>query len=354
MIVFTFIFAGITLAGAYAQDVSPRESDILPFIALSLSFLLLGNVALAIYWILRLRFWFIVPLLAIAGNYQYIERIFRPFQSVPSDMQNANVLKVASFNADSFGKEWTSVVTKDYARYMEDKGVDILCFQEFGKGSESYPIDSICKAFGKWRYHVIPVSPQGKDCLQLAVFSRYPIKDNLLMTFKETANCAMWCDIIVDGKPIRLFNIHLQTTSVSSHMKEIKDMTQSMGLLSKAVYNISRLGYDMQSNYLLRGEQADYVKAKIKETPYPVVLCGDFNSLPSSYTYHTLLGNQLQDGFTTVGKGYMYTFRYLKRLLRIDYIMASLQFKPLEYYSPHNDFHSDHNPVVMAMKLIEK
>ena len=355
MIVFTFIVAVITLVGAYVQNVSPDQSGILPFIGLSLSFLLVFNLILVLYWALRLRVWFVVPLLAIAGNYQYIERIFRPFSSDTAISPTENVLKVATFNADSFGKEWTACVTKDYARFMDAKAVDILCFQEFGKGSESYPLDSICKAFKKWPYHVIPSSPRGKNYLQLAVFSKYPIKDSVLIPFKGTANCAMHCDIEVGrGRVLRLFNVHFQTTSASAHMKEIRESVQGLDIFTKAIYGVSYLAYDMQNNFSMRGEQADYIKAKVKESPYPVILCGDFNSIPSSYTYHTILGNDLQDGFTSVGKGYMYTFRYLKRLLRIDYIMSSLQFKPLEYYSPHNEFHSDHNPVVMSMKWVGK
>lgn len=350
MIVFTFIFAGITLAGAYAQYVSPDKSGILPFIALSLPFLLVGNILLALYWILRLRLWFIVPLIAIASNYQYIGRIFK-WSSVPSDDEVVNVLKVATFNADSFGKEWTAVSTKDLARYLNDEGVDIICFQEFGKGSESYPRDSIYAAFKVWPYKVVPLSPPGKDCLQLAILSRYPIKDNLLMTFKDTPNCAMWCDVAVGRQNIRIFNLHLQTTSVSANMRKIKESVKHFNLLLESLYDVAHLGYDMKNYFSMRGEQADYIHAKIKECPYPVVVCGDFNSVPSSYVYRRILGDELQDGFRTAGKGYMYTFRYLKHLLRIDYIFTSRHFEPLQYYTTHRDFHSDHNPVIAAMRV---
>ena len=193
MIAFTLFLAGITLAAVFAQYISPSKSFILPFIGLSLSFLLIGNILLMLYWILRLRVWFLVPILAIACNYQYLERIFR-FSSSPGQ-QLVNVLKVATFNADSFGKEWTAAATKGLANYMNKNGVDVLCFQEFGFGSKSFPIDSIYQAFKKWPYHYVPISPAGHDCLQLAVFSKYPIGNSLLMTFKDTPNCALWCDI---------------------------------------------------------------------------------------------------------------------------------------------------------------
>jgi len=349
MIAFTLFLAGITLAAVFAQYISPSKSFILPFIGLSLSFLLIGNILLMLYWILRLRVWFVVPILAIACNYQYLERIFR-FSSSPGQ-QLVNVLKVATFNADSFGKEWTAAATKDLANYMNKNGVDVLCFQEFGFGSKSFPIDSIYQAFKKWPYHYVPISPAGHNCLQLAVFSKYPIGNSLLMTFKDTPNCALWCDIDMNGKMMRLFNLHLQTTNVSSNMTKIKESVKHFNFISGTFYHTFFMLHEMEESYVMRAEQAEYIHDKIKESPYPVILCGDFNSLPSSYSYHTILGNELKDGFCLAGRGYMYTFRYLKHLFRIDYIMTSAHWKALDYYSPHIDFHSDHNPVVMTMKM---
>lgn len=349
MIVLTFIFAGITIAGAYAQYVSPDNSSILPFIALSLSLLLIGNILLVVYWILRLRCWFLVPLLAIAANYQYIGRIFQ-WTSSPAQQVQVYTLKVATLNAHSFGKEWTCVSTKQLAHYLSEQEVDIVCFQEFGKGSESYPIDSINAAFRNWPYRAIPISPTGHNCLQLAVFSRYPINNNVLFPFQQTANCALWCDINVAGSMIRLFNLHLQTTSVSSNLKKIKESVTHINLLSNTLYEIAYLGYDMQNCFSMRSQQAHYIHAKIKESPHPVIVCGDFNSLPSSYVYRTILGNELKDGFCNAGKGYMYTYRNFKHLLRIDYIFTSSKFRTLEYYSPNIDFHSDHNLVISTLK----
>ena len=69
-----------------------------------------------------------------------------------------------------------------------------------------------------------------------------------------------------------------------------------------------------------------------------------------SYTYHHLR-KTLKDGFRTAGNGYMYTYRYAKRMLRIDYIFHSPSLKGIEYYSPDLDLCSDHNPVIMEVEI---
>ena len=77
-IALTFVLAGITIAGAFAGHIPPEHSTLMPFIGLALSGLLLINLAAAIYWGIRRRFWIIIPLIAIAANWQYLGRIFQP------------------------------------------------------------------------------------------------------------------------------------------------------------------------------------------------------------------------------------------------------------------------------------
>jgi endonuclease/exonuclease/phosphatase (EEP) superfamily protein YafD len=86
----------------------------------------------------------------------------------------------------------------------------------------------------------------------------------------------------------------------------------------------------------------------VEESPYPVLVCGDFNDVPSSYTYRMARG-KLKDGFQTAGQGYAYTYRYYKRMLRIDYIFHSESLQGIDYYSPELDVCSDHNPVIMQL-----
>ena len=74
-IALTFVLAGITIAGAFAGHIPPEHSTLMPFIGLALSGLLLINLAVAIYWGIRRRFWIIIPLIAIAANWQYLGRI---------------------------------------------------------------------------------------------------------------------------------------------------------------------------------------------------------------------------------------------------------------------------------------
>jgi endonuclease/exonuclease/phosphatase (EEP) superfamily protein YafD len=92
----------------------------------------------------------------------------------------------------------------------------------------------------------------------------------------------------------------------------------------------------------IRARQADMVAEMIQSSEYPVIVCGDFNDVPYSYVYKTMLGD-LTDGFCESGKGIMYTYTGKKKV-RIDYIFHADQFTGESYYTKELTY-SDHYPV---------
>lgn len=358
-ILLTGILAIFTLAGAFVEDTPPDISMLLPFIGLILPVLLLMNLAVAIYWIIRWRCWVFIPIIAIVGNWTFLSRILqfplfdsaaKPRMSMIIEKRNqaGNNLEitVATYNVDSFNQEHTGYSCKQIAEYMKSLGVDIFCFQEFGINKE-FGVDSLYVALSEWPYHYIPSSPERESLLQLALFSRYPIKDQQLITYPESNNCSLWCDIDCNGHTVRLFNNHLQTTDVSSNKHKLEKELKANNS-ARVEFAAITLTDGLHNNFKKRAAQANKINQLITASPYPTLVCGDLNSLPSSYTYRTVKGN-LNDGFQTCGHGYMYTFRYFKHMLRIDYIFHSQEFEGMDYFSPDINY-SDHNPVVMRMK----
>ena len=104
---------------------------------------------------------------------------------------------------------------------MKEHRVDIICFQEFA-GNRYFTPDSIRNAFADWQYAVIPQATDSTPILQVALFSKYPVKDSRLITYPDSRNCSMWCDLNVDGQTIRVFNNHLQTTEVSQNKRRLE------------------------------------------------------------------------------------------------------------------------------------
>lgn len=70
-----------------------------------------------------------------------------------------------------------------------------------------------------------------------------------------------------------------------------------------------------------RIEQATLIKVHQKKSPYPSIICGDFNDTPQSFLY-TLLNEGMKDSFDEKGSGLGTTRQGMVPALRIDYILA--------------------------------
>ena len=105
----------------------------------------------------------------------------------------------------------------------------------------------------------------------------------------------------------------------------------------------------LRGAYKKRSVQAEMLHEKIKESPYPVIVCGDFNDVPNSYTYYTAKGNLL-DAFLKKGSGFGRTFRFISPTLRIDYILADKKFEVTGFNKIEVNY-SDHYPIIADFEM---
>lgn len=346
-IVSTFLLAAVTIVASFSGSVAPLDSVYMPLLGLAVPVLLICNLIVALCWGLARKRWAFLPLIAVVCNWNYLSAVVQ-FHSSKEKTPTGKYLKIATYNVHSFGNEITGYSCKEIARYMQQEQVDVLCFQEFGD-NQYFPMDSIRQALSHWQYARIPSDDSIRGVLPIAIFSRYPLINERFVTYPNSANCSMMCDVVMGTDTVRVINNHLQTTSVSQkRSKWAREMATNN--THRKVQVAKDAAETLYENFVKRASQAHTIGYLAQTSPYPVLACGDFNSIPSSYTYHYLT-DFLKDGFKTAGNGYMYTFRYGKKLLRIDYIFHSPDLKVISYYSPTQEFCSDHNPVVMEVEI---
>ena len=326
-----------TIVGLFGGDVSPIGNSARAMLVYVLPLLIAANVLLFIYWIMRRRRWIyaLLPVITVACCIPYIGTLLQVSIS-SDDPDTRSGLKVATYNVAMFARETSGFMAQDILAEMRRQKVDVLCMQEYNeisgdkKNSDSYKEYFPYMAVGR------------KD---MVIYSRYPISDSKTLLFEDTNNSAMWADIDVKGNELRVFNVHLQTTGISRTMHQAEK-------LMRQNYDVStnRLLETIYGNYMLgmyfRVGQAVMIANEKRQSKNPVILCGDFNDVPYSYIYNTMLGNMV-DGFKECGNGWMYTYRG-KKPVRIDYIFHDESLKGITYYRTDLSY-SDHYPVFMKI-----
>ena len=102
----------------------------------------------------------------------------------------------------------------------------------------------------------------------------------------------------------------------------------------------------LRSSFENRGNEVEQIKQHIRQSPYPVIICGDFNDTPISYAYRTI-SKGLTDAFVNSGKGFGNTFVGPLPYFRIDFVLHDPIFKSFGFNTNSSITLSDHYPITL-------
>lgn len=239
--------------------------------------------------------------------------------------------------------------------YIRKQDADIVCVQEFFESRMPELFDVNIPYFTKqlnYPYYLFAsdyATWNGAYEHGVALFSRYPIIDTFRIQYQginsaKAGESLIRATIDINGKRINVFTTHLQsylfTGTDYRHINHIKGVNDTDSIVEVGKGIIEKF----KRSYSVRSRQADIVKEQLDKSPYPEIICGDFNDVPNSYTYFTIKGDR-QDIFVKKGFGLGRTFIGISPTLRIDYILADKSLAVLQYSKTRLPY-SDHFPLI--------
>ena len=340
ILIITVLMMIFTFVGLFGGNVNPAGNTARSLMVYALPVLIIGNAVLLLYWLIMRRWhWALMPFITLLCCIPYIGTLYQ-FGEPDEAVEKQPGLKIATYNVALFGREASGFMAQDILSEMKKQKVDICCFQEYSdhsgdkKNSDSYK-------------EYFPYMVMGQH--DMVVYSRYPIVRSKNIPFEMTNNSAMWVEVKVQDQVIRVYNAHLETTGINGTMHRAAKTQVKTGMEVES----NRLLRALYGNYTIgmmaRAGQANVLAMDMRESEVPIIVCGDFNDVPYSYVYNTMLGEKV-DGFKECGSGYMYTFRGGKKNVRIDYIFHDKMFKGMNYYKKELTY-SDHYPVFMKLDI---
>jgi endonuclease/exonuclease/phosphatase family metal-dependent hydrolase len=325
-----------------APYVSPSQFWPLAFFGLLYPWLLLGHVLFILFWLSIRHKYALLSLACIVLGWEHFRGLVGFHFGSASDAPQT--ISILTFNAHSmryFQHRQAAVDVAELARIFNNKKTEIVCFQEF----MGYPDWNPAYLNFLKKKQKLPNRVWDENN-ELAIFTSFPVLASKQKNFNYT-NGYQYADLNVNGTVIRVFNIHLQSNAISSiadRMATTEDMEEE-----EALYEMRTMLGRFKRAAQKRAHQAAEVAAEIARSPYPVLVCGDLNDIPQSYTYRTLSAG-LQDAFKEKGGGLGITYAGRIPGLRIDYILASPDFQILDYEKRRSSF-SDHRPMASVVTL---
>lgn len=361
MLVISCASALVLLGGILAKVVNPQTTTLFVFAGLFFQITYIVNIACALWWAIRWKRWFFISAAMLLVGWGSIGLFYRPdMRSQPQKVERSrDDLVVATYNVMNFSDADAPEGVSNYHRVIDwlgEQGVQIACIQE-AHFSSSKSFGDFKQGLKKMGYGFFTNALVNKEEQHIGsgyvIVSAYPIVRHSVTDKDEKNISGVWADIKIGRDTLRVFNLHLRSTGITSADRadtlspQIIDDTMARAKLSKVATK-------MMDNYRARALQAENVANEVAQSPYPVVVCGDFNDTPVSYTYNTILSEGLMDSFVERGRGTEYTFKGLYNLFRIDYILPHEEYFNIKEYQSFDLDYSDHKPVVVRLGMVEK
>ncbi|MCR5713795.1 MAG: endonuclease/exonuclease/phosphatase family protein [Bacteroidales bacterium] len=283
--------------------------------------------------------WGWLPVLALAAGYDFLPR-YAGFGRKETVHAERPEIKLMTYNVCCFS--WEKNNRDNIFKYIRESEADIVCLQEALSGNLQKDIAAQLP-----QYPYVQTAMYTRNA-QLVLLSRYKIVRHENIRFSQGSGCAMCCDLLIGTDTVRVYTLHLNSFGFSRNDKNYIDTTPLVTRNDIQWTKLKNIGAALQHGFANRSGQVDTVSAHIARSPYPVIVCGDFNDTPASYTYRKIRG-KLHDAFCVSGKLLGGTFRIRGNYaLRIDYLLCDKKFAVTGYESPHLGY-SDHYPVICKL-----
>lgn len=337
----------VLLCSYFAPHVSPADQWYFAFAGMAYPVLLLVNIFFFLYWGFQIRLSALYSLVAILIGYSHL---FGYFQTDPKKAKvKSRTISIYSFNTHNFGapeKKNSAVVS--LTEVLKTDKPDILCLQESYE-SDPFKEFDLKKELKGFHLAYAKITDNKLQCYGVPIISRFPIVDKGLIIFDSSStNFTSWADVVVNNHDtVRIINTHLVSIRFEKYdyafanepkIEDDTDVVSTKNILIK-----------LKKGFIRRAEQVEQLVEFMDQSPYRMIVCGDFNDTPVSYAYDKLsLG--MKDAFRESGSGISTTYTGPFPSYRIDYILFDQNYDGYNYKAVETNY-SDHKIVKTLIDL---
>ena len=311
------LLLGATMLNAY---IPPKVFPLLNLLSLAFPFLMIANLLLCVFWIIswskRAFVFLLISTLFLTPVRRWIN------YSEPKSEK-------ADFKVLTFNNKYNDYGLEEVKNYIKSFNADVIFLQESGYSG-----------LGNSDFEEMKYSLHNR---RISFFSKYQIVEQDTIPLIDKGK-SVYADVIIKGKRIRFINVYLEPFQLHKSMVKPTEDLEENGTKAKSLVR------RFMPVFKKHEEQVQILKNFIEKSPYPVILAGDFNSVPNSYEYYTISG-VLKDCFLESGTGLATSFHDYKIPIRIDYVFSSENLKSTYYQVDRSQKLSDHYPVLVKFSL---
>lgn len=347
LIALNLLTVAAMLITAFQGRMSPERFGLLSVTGHAFPLFLLLTVAFMAVWVFIKKRFIIISSLGLIAAYAPVT-LYCPINTANEKPAKDTTMLVMSYNTCGWGhgkampgRKYTNAELREY---IDSVDADIVSLQE------SY-VGKTMKKLLQRKYEYVDTAKFIEGTLTL--LSRYPIlKKELVVNHKGSGAAAFWT--LIGSREVIIINAHLISVGIS--MNERRNFSSIMHGEEDNSDTVRATSLSISRKIIIRNTQrareAEQVAQFIRlHKGTPIIVTGDFNDHPLSYTHHTI-SQGLTDCYEATAFGPGYTFRHFSIRSRIDNILCTKDIEP--YYCHVDDTVrlSDHQPMMCYFRKL--
>lgn len=349
---FLTVLLGVYTLGVYALSYTLWSGHWLAgFLMLSLPVAMLGMVVVFVFWLVvhPARAWF--PLAVLLLGWPFWRRTVA-WHASRETLTGGKPLTVLSYNLRFFdvvayteeGRTHTAPRQVDWVAHFD---ADVKVFQEFYNSDDPHrpavfrTRNRLASAGNPYAVFTKSKRSDGEGFVGLAIFSKYPLVRRASRVFAPNGNGYLVADLVRGRDTLRLVNVQLYSMGI--RVGQVLRQRSYEGAKTETQGVLKRL----KRGFERRNAQIAEVESLVRDSPHPVILCGDLNETPYGLAYGSLR-QHLRNGFEDAGRGFGFTYNRAPKFIRIDNQFYGGKTDPalrVTNFKTHAVRFSDHNPV---------
>lgn len=339
----------LTIISAYGGRVNPEYLTIPSILCLALPYFAVATIILIVFWALSRKIFFttlgVLTIIACTGPLSHA----MPLSSGKKAEPGQQTFKIISWNV----LHTDDISKPDYpgnraVEYMVRSGADVICLAElknFGPGEikKASPelIDSLARTYP---YRA------GLSSTDIKILSKYPVAREGHSYISDAGHHRFdfFKVNFPGGKILNVGMVHLYSYDLTEEERRvIKDLKTVDGAKESVRELKGSILHKLRNAFRQRADNARVLRGAIDEIrpSAPLIVCGDFNDVPASWTYNLIKGDDMRDAYAETNLGFTWTYNKNLFLFHIDQMLYRGNITPLKVRVGRIKT-SDHYPLI--------
>lgn len=348
------LFVLALLLSAWSQRISPETVSWSNLMGLIFPILIITNGLWVLAWILQFNVRFLISAVALFicwGEVQtYCPMNDTTDTGVYEEVPKTLKFKLLSYNVMGWNANKKVNGHNESVDLIQDINADIVCIQESGytKNKKYLTTEDIYNQLSQYKY--IQDNPRQGG---LVLFSKFPIVKSWYKRGTTNLRQTVFYALNMGTDTLIVINNHLVSTGLSANNRIVFDSISHLKNSTGELANAIEIPKKLVKRSQVRAQQIEELCTEIdllKQRYRYVILCGDLNDSPISYT-HYRLHQLLNDAYVDKGRGPGISYNKNRLWVRIDHIMPCDHLETTRCAVIHKTKNSDHYPIVANILL---